>query len=177
MPSSFIISQITPPGSMLANIARSTAASVCPALLNTPPSLASKGKTCPGLRISSLRESGLIATAIVRARSAAEIPVETPSEASMLMVKLVPIVALLLLTIKGRFSLATVLASRGRQISPLPNFAMKLTFSAVAASAAQIRSPSFSRSSSSTTTIRSPLAMALIASSIELNLLFVSTML
>ena len=114
-------------------------------------------------------DSGSIAVLIVRARSAAEIPVVTPTEASMLTVKLVPIVSLLLLTINGRFSLSTVSASRGRQISPRPYFAMKLIISGVAASAAQIRSPSFSRSSSSTTTIISPRAMALIASSIELK--------
>ena len=118
-------------------------------------------------------DSGSIAALIVRARSAAEIPVVTPNEASMLTVKLVPIVSLLLLTINGRLSRFTVSASRGRQISPLPYFAMKLIFSGVAASAAQIRSPSFSRSSSSTTTIISPRAMDLIASSIELKILSV----
>ena len=44
---------------------------------------------------------------------------------------------------------------------------MKATFSWVAADAAKIRSPSFSRSSSSTTTIGIPALIAAIAESIE----------
>ena len=55
VPSSFIISHITPAGFNPASLAKSTAASVCPALFNTPPSLATKGNTCPGL----LKSSGL----------------------------------------------------------------------------------------------------------------------
>jgi hypothetical protein len=118
-------------------------------------------------------ESGLIAVLIVRARSAAEMPVVTPTEASILTVKLVPIDALLLVTINGKLRRFTVSASRGRQISPRPYFAMKLIICGVTASAAQIRSPSFSRSSSSTTTIISLRLMALIASSMELKILLV----
>ena len=44
-PSSFIISQITPEGFDLASLAISITASVCPALINVPPSLAINGKT------------------------------------------------------------------------------------------------------------------------------------
>ena len=44
VPSAFIISTITPAGSNPANLAKSMAASVCPALLNTPPFLALSGK-------------------------------------------------------------------------------------------------------------------------------------
>ena len=44
-PSWFIISQITALGFKFANLEISTDASVCPALSNTPPDLATKGKT------------------------------------------------------------------------------------------------------------------------------------
>jgi hypothetical protein len=56
---------------------------------STPPSLALRGKTCPGWTRSAGREWGSIATWIVRARSAAEIPVVTPSRASTETVKAV----------------------------------------------------------------------------------------
>ena len=59
-PSSFIISTISPAGSKPANLLKSTAASVCPALLNTPPALALKGNICPGLPNSLGFVSGLI---------------------------------------------------------------------------------------------------------------------
>ena len=49
VPSSFIISTIKPAGSNPANLLKSTAASVCPARLRTPPAFARKGKICPGL--------------------------------------------------------------------------------------------------------------------------------
>ena len=45
VPSSFITSQITPAGNMPAIVARSTAASVCPARIKTPPSFARRGNT------------------------------------------------------------------------------------------------------------------------------------
>ncbi len=78
-PSGFMISQITPPGSKPAIRARSTAASVCPARTRTPPSRARSGNTCPGRARSRGRALGSIAVRMVCARSAAEIPVETPS--------------------------------------------------------------------------------------------------
>ena len=48
VPSSFMISQITPDGIRPARRARSTAASVWPARSSTPPCFALSGKTCPG---------------------------------------------------------------------------------------------------------------------------------
>ena len=45
-PSSFIISQITPEGFEPDNLAKSTAASVWPALTKTPPFFATRGKIC-----------------------------------------------------------------------------------------------------------------------------------
>src|SRR5689334_15989005 len=56
-----------------------------------------------------------------------------------------------------------------RHTSPRPNFAMKLMTSGVTCSAAIVRSPSFSRSSSSTTMIMRPSRKAATASSIEAN--------
>src|SRR5215217_4341135 len=53
VPSSFMISQITPAGLKPASLARSTAASVWPARCRTPPSFARKGNTCPGITRSS----------------------------------------------------------------------------------------------------------------------------
>ena len=48
VPSSFMISQITPEGSSPARRERSTEASVCPARTSTPPSRARRGKIWPG---------------------------------------------------------------------------------------------------------------------------------
>ena len=69
--------------------ARSTAASVCPARTSTPPSRARSGNTCPGLARSTAFVRLLMATTIVRARSAAEMPVVVPFLASMPMQKAV----------------------------------------------------------------------------------------
>ena len=56
-----------------------------------------------------------------------------------------------------------------RQTSPRPNLAMKLMASGVTFSAARVRSPSFSRSSSSTTTIMRPARISSIASGTSVN--------
>ena len=61
VPSSFMISQITPAGKSPARRAMSTAASVWPARTSTPPSRATSGKTWPGLTISRQSFSGLMA--------------------------------------------------------------------------------------------------------------------
>ena len=79
VPSSFMISQITPDGFSPASRAMSTAASVWPARTSAPPSRAASGNTWPGVTMSSRPQSGLIATAMVCARSCAEMPVVTPS--------------------------------------------------------------------------------------------------
>ena len=63
-------------------------------------------------------------------------------------------------------SLSPVMAT---QISPLPCIAMKLMASGVTSSAAMVRSPSFSRSSSSTTTIMRPALSSSRAVSISAN--------
>ena len=90
VPSSFMISQITPAGTSPASRAKSTAASVWPARTSTPPLRARKGKVWPGRTRSPGPDFGSMATCTVRARSAAEIPVVTPSRASMDSQKAVP---------------------------------------------------------------------------------------
>ena len=78
VPSSRMISQITPDGLSPASRATSTAASVWPARTSTPPGRATSGKTWPGETIASGPLAASIATAMVRARSAALMPVEMP---------------------------------------------------------------------------------------------------
>ncbi len=67
----------------------STEASVCPALTNTPPSLAIIGNTCPGETMSVFLTFFLDAILIVFALSFAEIPVVIPFLASIETVKAV----------------------------------------------------------------------------------------
>ena len=149
VPSSFIISQITPADWKPASLARSHAASVCPALLRTPPSIAFKGKIWPGWTISEALEFLSTTVLIVWALSAAEIPVVIPSAASMETVKAVLLAALFLLVIILRSNLFIKSLLSGRQIKPFPLEAIKLIISGVTLSAAQTKSPSFSRDSSS----------------------------
>jgi len=80
--SSSTSSQRTATGGKPAYRARSTDASVCPALFSTPPSLYLRGKICPGRLKSSGLELGDASASIVFARSLAETPVVVPSLAS-----------------------------------------------------------------------------------------------
>ena len=66
-------------------------------------------------------------------------------------------------------SLSMISGSAGMQISPRASLAIKLMASPVQNWAAMIRSPSFSRSSSSVTSTIFPALMAAMASSIVLN--------
>src|SRR5918995_5673719 len=172
VPSSFMISQITPAGFIPASLARSTAASVWPARCKTPPGLARKGKTWPGMTRSSGPVASSTATLQVCARSAAEIPVETPSLASMETVKAVPMREELWVIICGISRRSSISSAIGRQMSPLPWVAMKFMSSGVTSSAAIVRSPSFSRSSSSQTMTIFPALMSSMISSIGLNGIF-----
>jgi hypothetical protein len=90
VPSSFMISQITAAGLQPAMAARSQPASVWPARISTPPSTACSGKMWPGCTRSSAGCVGATAACTVRARSAAEMPVVTPSAASIDTVNAVP---------------------------------------------------------------------------------------
>lgn len=81
-PSSSTISQRTATGSSPANTARSTEASVWPALFSTPPSLYLSGKMCPGRLKSSGFESADAKAKTVFALSRADTPVVVPYFAS-----------------------------------------------------------------------------------------------
>ena len=66
VPSSFMTSQITPAGNRPAIVARSTAASVCPARRRTPPSLAFNGNTWPGFwKSRGITSLAVIAFAVI----------------------------------------------------------------------------------------------------------------
>ena len=89
VPSSFMISQMTPAGMRPASRARSTAASVWPARTSTPPGWRAAGTRGRACTRSSGPRRGSIATMIVRARSGAEMPVVMPCRASIDTVKAV----------------------------------------------------------------------------------------
>src|ERR1035437_7476879 len=167
VPSWFMISQITPAGVSPARRARSTLASVCPARTSTPPSRARNGNMCPGRARSLARQAGSTVCRMVRVRSAAEIPVVTPSRASIDSQNAVPNMEVLVGLISGRRRESQRSGVSARQISPRPRTAMKLMISGVTFSAAIVRSPSFSRSSSSTTTTMRPARISWMASGTE----------
>src|SRR2546425_39439 len=144
-------------------------ASVWPARTSTPPSRAWSGKICPGLTRSRVVVRGSARTLIVRARSAALMPVVTPSRASTLTVNAVPSRASFRDTICGRSSSCRRSVVMGTQITPLAYLRMNATSSGRASSAAIVRSPSFSRSSSSTTMTIFPLRMSSMASATDAN--------
>ena len=161
-----MISQITPEACRPARRARSTAASVCPVRTNTPPSRATSGKTWPGVVIALASDASSMATAMVCARSWAEMPVVTPSRASIETVNAVENRLLFFWGISWRPRWAARSPVMARQIRPRPNLAMKLIVSGVAFSAGMTRSPSFSRSSSSTRMNILPLRASSMISSI-----------
>ena len=123
----------------------------------------------PGRARSSGCVAGSTSARTVRARSYAEVPVVTPRFASTVTVKAVPIGAVLSDTIMLMRSSSRRSPVMGTQMRPRPCLAMKLTASGVTRSAAMTRSPSFSRSSSSTTRIIRPWRMSSIAASIVAN--------
>ena len=130
---------------------------------------ARNGKTCPGRTRSSGRVAGSIAARTVAARSAAEIPVVTLPFASIDTVKAVPYVDVFRSTINGSRNASQRSSVSARQINPRPCVAMKLIACGVTISAAMARSPSFSRSSSSTMITNRPARSSANASSIEAN--------
>ena len=106
---------------------------------------------------------------IVRARSAAEMPVVTPWRASTETVNAVRRLSVFAATIRGIWSSSRRSPTTGMQITPLVCRTMKAIASGVTRSAAMIRSPSFSRSASSTTITIRPCRISSIASGIEAN--------
>ena len=172
-----MISTMTPAASSPASRARSMAASVCPARRSTPPRRARRGKMWPGRPSSSGRVVGSMRAWMVLARSWALIPVVHPLPTrSTLTVKGVSNAALLRLTMSSSSSSSQRSSMRGAQIKPRPSTAMKLIISGVANRAAATKSPSFSRSSSSTTMITFPCRMSSMASSMVSRALLCSAM-
>src|SRR5437763_7295941 len=123
----------------------------------------------PGRARSLGRVAGSISAWMVAARSYALIPVVVPCRKSTLMVNAVRWLSVLAATMSGRSSSSMRSPVIGTHMSPEVWVRKKAMFSGVAASAAMMRSPSFSRSSSSTTTTISPLAMAAMAFSTLAN--------
>ena len=176
VPSAFITSTSTPASSKPAMRARSTVASVWPARRNTPPVLAFKGNICPGFAKSSGLASLLTKCKTVLALSDAEIPVVQPSPSkSTDTVKAVSWFELFFCTIKGNSSFSQSFSPMGMQIRPRPWVAIKFIICGVTLRAAPTKSPSFSRSSSSTTIISLPFFISSMASGIVFSLLFIFT--
>ena len=156
-------------------VARSTAASVWPARRRTPPSFAFRGKTWPGFWksrgttslavIASSRDRAIVGAG-ARGRSLSK--VDRDGEG-----RLVP--SVVSVTICGIPSSSRRHAAHGRHTIPRPWVTMKLTASGVACSAAMMKSPSFSRSASSTTSTILPWRMSSTASGIEANSAAVQT--
>ena len=111
---------LTPAGVSPAIRARSTDASVWPARASTPPSLAWRGRMCPGLARSDGLVLGSMAARMVAARSKAEMPVVIPSTASIVTVKAVWKRAVFSWTMSGSWSCWRRSRVRGRQMSPRP---------------------------------------------------------
>ena len=167
VPSSFMTSQMTPAGYSPAMRARSTAASVWPARTMTPPVRDRSGNMWPGRARSDGLVAGSMAVSAVIARSAAEMPVVVRPFASIGTQKAVSNREVFCETISGISSSSSRSGVIDRQINPRPCRAMKLIASGVTFSAAMVRSPSFSRSSSSTTMTILPARIAAMASSIR----------
>ena len=165
---------MTPAGKNPAKRARSTAASVCPERLRTPPSLATKGNTCPGLFNSPAFVFGLTKACIVFDLSSADIPELTPCPfKSTETVKAVSIISVFFVTIGCNDSFLHLLDVIGTQTKPLPFLIIKLTISLVIICAGKTKSPSFSLFSSSTTIKTFPFLKSLIASEMVFNLIFI----
>src|SRR4051812_25778071 len=164
LPSSFISSLMTPTGGRPESLQRSTAASVWPERMSTPPSLAISGKMWPG-RTKSAAPMLLLASArTVLVRCSAEMPVVSPWRTSTDTVKAVPSGASFEATIGSRRRRRASAPVRGAQTMPQVLRMMNAILSGVQSEAATMRSPSFSRSSSSVTMTISPAENASTAS-------------
>src|SRR3954470_10096710 len=164
VPSSLASSQITPTGGSPASLHRSTAASVWPERISTPPSRAISGKTWPGRTKSPAPILPLARARTVLQRCSAEMPVVRPCLTSTVTVKAVPSGASLDATIGSRCRRRASAPVSGAQTMPQVLRMMNAIFSGVQSEAATMRSPSFSRSSSSVTMTISPAENASTAS-------------
>jgi len=176
-PSSFIISTNAPPGRNPARRVRSTTASVCPARLRTPFDFAFSGNICPGLPRSEGFVPGSTSAFIVIDLSFAETPVVVSGpRRSTVTVNWVSCRDVLFPTIRSSSSSSQRSSGSATQIRPRPCLAMKFTISGVISSAEQMKSPSFSLSSSSTTIRSFPFLISSIPSSIVLSLVSIILM-
>ena len=116
--------------------------------------------------ISFFEELTFIAVLIVKDLSAADIPVLTPSVASIETVNAVSNLPSFLLSISDKPNFSDWLRVRDKQINPLPYFAIKLIASGEACSPKTHKSPSFSLFSSSTKMNILPSEASFITSSI-----------
>ena len=164
-PSSLMISQIAAHGKSPASFARSTAASVCPARSKTTASRALSGLRCPGVTKSAAPAEGSAISLIVRALSAALMPVVMPEAASTVTVKAVPFASRLSRTMSSIPSSASRPLVVGTHKRPRASLIIVFTASGVIFSAATIMSPSFSRDSSSATMTILPAAKSAMQSS------------
>ena len=147
-----MISISAPAGCNPASLARSTAASVWPGRRSTPFCRARRGLMCPGRPRSEGLVAGSASARIVAARSWIETPVVQPwPSRSAVTVKGVPSSEVLFSSIMFSSSCAQRSSDSGAHNTPRPSLSMKFTISGVIFSAATMKSPSFSRSSSSTT--------------------------
>src|ERR1700720_1657193 len=169
LPSSFMTSHNTPTGFSPARRHRSTAASVCPARTSTPPRRERSGKMCPGRAKSPATEASSASARMVAARSADDTPVVVPARRSTDTVNAVRCCSLFSGTICGSSRRASCCSSIGTQMMPLVWRIMKAPASGGTRSAAMMRSPSFSRSSSSMMTTIRPARSSARISSMELS--------
>ena len=131
LPDSSRISQSTPAGGSPASRAKSTAASVWPALRSTPPSLVTSGKRWPGRTKSVGTLAGSRIVAIAVARSAAVIPVRAVRWSTGT-VNAVPRGVEFDSTIIGSSSRLATSGRIGMQTCPRPSRIMKFTICVVA---------------------------------------------
>ena len=163
-------SHSTPTGFSPARRHRSTAASVCPALHeNAALARAQREDVTRTREICCAVAVGSASARIVAARSLEETPVVVPMRRSTDTVNAVRCDSLLACTICGRSRRASSSSSIGTQMMPLVWRIMNATASGVARSAAMIRSPSFSRSSSSMMMTMRPALRSATISSTELS--------
>ena len=127
------------------------------------------GKTWPGIRMSPDCRDGSVIARTVAARSNALVPVVVRPSMSIETANAVPWLSLFFETISGIRSSSRRCAVIGMHTIPRPCVTMKFRLSGVAFSAAMMKSPSFSRSASSTTITIFPARMSARASSIVAN--------
>ena len=163
VPSSLVNSQSTAQGASPASFIRSMLPSVWPLRSLIPPERAINGNICPGWWRDSGVALGAMAVRIVCMRSAADTPVVTPSAASIEMVNAVPYLLVFCSTINGKFSCRAFSSVMHRQTMPLQCRIIMAMSASVILWAEKIRSPSFSRFSSSTRRIPLPSQTAVMA--------------